>query len=158
MATDEGGCACGEVRYRLRSKPMFVHCCHCRDCQRQTGSAFVLNALIETDRVELLLGGTEAVPAPTDSGRPHNIHRCPTCKTALWSHYGGNQPLAFVRVGTLDEPSALPPDVHIYTRSKLPWVTLPAEVPAFEIYYDSKKLWPPRARNRPTEAAGWRYS
>ncbi|MBV8103379.1 MAG: GFA family protein [Hyphomicrobiales bacterium] len=148
MATGEGGCACGEVRYRLRSKPMFVHCCHCRDCQRQTGSAFVLNALIEADRVELLSGGTDAVPVPTDSGRPHLIHRCPTCKTPVWSHYGGRQALSFVRVCALDDPSAFPPDVHIYTRTKLPWLTLPAEVPAFEEYYDSKKIWPPESLAR----------
>jgi hypothetical protein len=142
MATMEGGCACGRMRYRLTSKPMFVHCCHCRDCQRQTGSAFVLNALIETDRVERLSGETEGVPVPTESGRPHVIHRCPACKVAVWSHYGGRPALSFVRVGTLDEPAALPPDVHIYTRSKLPWVPLPPGVPAFEAYYDSKALWP----------------
>jgi len=142
MAAWEGGCACGRMRYRLMSKPMFVHCCHCRDCQRQTGSAFAINALIETDRVERLSGETEGVPVPTDSGRPHVIHRCPVCKTAVWSHYGGNQPLSFVRVGTLDEPAALPPDVHIYTRSRLPWVALPADVPAFEAYYSSEALWP----------------
>ena len=121
----EGGCACGAVRYRLASAPMFVHCCHCRDCQRQTGSAFVLNALIETDRIALLAGAPEPVAVPTDSGRPHDIYRCPACQTALWSDYGGRPTLRFVRVGTLDEPAALPPDVHIYTRSKLPWVALP---------------------------------
>lgn len=138
----EGGCACGRMRYRLASQPMFVHCCHCRDCQRQTGSAFVINALIETDRVERLMGETEAIPVPTDSGRPHVIHRCPVCKVALWSHYGGIEQLSFVRVGALDDPAALRPDVHIYTRSKLPWIALPQEVPAFEAYYDSKALWP----------------
>jgi len=103
----EGGCACGRMRYRLASKPMFVHCCHCRDCQRQTGSAFVINALIETDRIEKLMGETEGVPVPTPSGRLHVIHRCPACKVAVWSHYGGKQQLSFVRVGTLDEPYAL---------------------------------------------------
>ena len=139
----DGGCACGRMRYRLASEPMFVHCCHCRDCQRQTGSAFVINALIEADRVERLMGETEAVPVPTDSGQPHVIHRCPACKVALWSHYGGRQQLSFVRVGTLDDPAALRPDVHIYTRSKLPWIPLPQDVPAFEAYYDSKTLWPP---------------
>jgi hypothetical protein len=113
--TLEGGCACGALRYRLASGPMFVHCCHRRDCQRQTGSAFVLNALIETNRVEKLSGETRAVAAPTDSGRPHHIHRCTSCGTAMWSHYGGVLALSFVRVGTLDEPSALPPNVHIYT-------------------------------------------
>jgi hypothetical protein len=146
--TLEGGCACGKMRYRLASRPMIVHCCHCRDCQRQTGSAFVLNALIETDRVEKLKGETNAVAVPTDSGRPHHIHRCPSCETAVRSHYGGRQAIAFVPVGTLDDPSALPPDVHIYTRSKLPWVALPAGVPAFPDYYDLKTLLPPESLMR----------
>lgn len=146
--TFEGGCACGEARYRLTSKPMFVHCCHCRDCQRQTGSAFVINALIETERVEKIAGRTKATSVPTDSGRPHVIHRCPTCRIAVWSHYGGVERLSFVRVGTLDEPSALPPDVHIYTRSKLPWIVLPPNIPAFEAYYDSKSLWPAESLER----------
>ena len=143
-----GGCACGALRYRLASRPMFVHCCHCRDCQRQTGSAFVLNALIETARVERLAGEIRGVAVPTDSGRPHEIHRCPVCQTAVWSHYGGRPALAFVRVGTLDDPSALPPDVHIYVRSKLPWIALPADVPAFPAYYDSKRLWPAESLER----------
>jgi len=140
-------CSCGAVRYRLTSAPMFVHCCHCKDCQRQTGSAFVINALIEADRVESS-GETTPVSMPTDSGRPHIIHRCPKCQTALWSNYGARAEIRFVRVGTLDEPGALPPDVHIYTRSKLPWVTLPQGVPAFEAYYDSKTLWPEESLKR----------
>ncbi|MGH6915392.1 MAG: GFA family protein [Geminicoccales bacterium] len=149
MASDlEGGCACGAVRYRLGSAPMFVHCCHCRDCQRQTGSAFVINALIETDRIALLAGAPEPVGVPTDSGRPHDIHRCRACKTALWSDYGGRPALRFVRVGTLDDAAALPPDVHIFTRSKLPWVRLPEGVPAFEVYYDTKALWPAASLER----------
>ena len=138
----EGGCACGKVRYRLRSEPLFVHCCHCRDCQRQTGSAFVLNALIESDRVEIVTGQTALSRMPTDSGKPHDVARCPDCGTAVWSHYGGLKVLSFVRVGTIDDPATLPPDVHIYTRSKLPWIALPPGVPAFEAYYDSKTLWP----------------
>ena len=144
----EGGCACGALRYRLLSPPMFVHCCHCRDCQRQTGSAFVINALIEADRVSVLSGDVESTAAPTESGRPHKIYRCPSCKIAVWSVYGGVDKLRFVRVGTLDDPAALTPDVHIYVRSKLPWVTLPEGVPAFEAYYDSKKLWPAASLER----------
>jgi hypothetical protein len=144
----EGGCACGAVRYRLESEPMFVHCCHCHDCQRQTGSAFVLNALIETNRVTILQGEVKRSPMPTDSGRPHGIDRCTVCGTAVWSEYGGVAPLRFVRVGTLDRPEALPPTVHIYTRSKLPWITLPAAVPAFEAYYDAKTLWPAASLER----------
>ena len=144
----EGGCACGSVRYRMRSRPMFVHCCHCRDCQRQTGSGFALNALIEADRVELLSGEPRPVAVPTESGLSHDVHRCPACQTALWSNYGGRQMIRFVRVGTLDDASALSPDVHIYTRSKLPWVRLPDDVPAFEAYYDGKALWPAESQER----------
>ena len=144
----EGGCACGAVRYRLQSAPMFVHCCHCRDCQRQTGSAFALNALIEADRVTLLSGQTAPSPMPTDSGMPHHIHRCPACGTAVWSEYGGRAALRFMRVGTLDDPTALQPDVHIYTRSKQPWVALPDGVPAFEAYYASSKVWPAASLER----------
>jgi hypothetical protein len=144
----EGGCACGAVRYRLSSPPMFVHCCHCLDCQRQTGGAFVINALIESDRIALLSGNPAAVGVPTDSGRPHDIYRCPRCQTAVWSDYGGRPRLRFVRVGTLDTPAALRPDVHIYVRSKLPWVILPEGVPAFDAYYDAKSLWPAASLER----------
>ena len=151
-----GGCACGAVRYRLASPPMFVHCCHCRDCQKQTGSAFVLNALIETDRIELLAGTPEPTPVPTDSGRPHDIYRCPACRTALWSDYGCRPSLRFVRVGTLDDPAAVPPDVHIFTRSKLPWVGLPKGTPAYPEYYDLRRVWPEAslARRRVILGAG----
>jgi len=144
----EGGCACGALRYRLGSPPMFVHCCHCRDCQRQTGSAFVLNALIEANRVELLSGSPDETILPTDSGQQQKVYRCPACKIAVWSVYGGIDKLRFVRVGTLDDPTALTPDVHIFVRSKLPWIALPEGVPAFEAYYDSKKLWPPASLER----------
>ena len=120
--TLDGGCFCGAVRYRLNSAPMFVHCCHCRDCQRQSGSAFVLNALIETDRIALLAGTPQVGTVPTDSGHPHDIYRCPTCFSAVWSDFGRRPKLRFVRVTTLDDPTAITPDVHIYTRSKLSWV------------------------------------
>jgi hypothetical protein len=150
----EGGCACGALRYRLASHPMFVHCCHCKDCQRQTGSAFVLNALIEADRVLLLSGAAKGVRMPTDSGKPHEIFRCAECGTAVWSTYGGRPAVCFVRMGTLDDPSALAPDVHIYTRSKLPWITLPGDVPAFAEYYDTKKLWPQESLDRRKAAFG----
>jgi hypothetical protein len=144
----EGGCTCGAVRYRLGSPPIFVHCCHCRDCQRQTGSAFVLNALIEADRVVSLSGDTEEITVPTPSGSGQKIYRCTACKIALWSVYRGVDKLRFVRIGTLDDPSALTPDVHIFVRSKLPWVKLPEGVPAFEAFYDPQKLWPPASLER----------
>ncbi|MEO6217999.1 MAG: GFA family protein [Sphingomonas sp.] len=143
MTEFSGGCACGEVRYRLSSGPMFVHCCHCTSCQTETGSAFVINALIESDRVEAIKGAPEPVLTPSESGKGQQIWRCPSCRVALWSNYGGAADrLRFVRVGTLDKPGDLPPDIHIYTRSKLPWVQLPEDVPAVEAYYDSRALWP----------------
>ncbi|HEV2363711.1 MAG TPA: GFA family protein [Caulobacteraceae bacterium] len=144
----EGRCACGAVRYRLASAPMFVHCCHCLDCQRQTGSAFAVNALIETDRVEALEGAVTSVTLPTDSGRPLIAVGCAACRTGLWLHYGGRMATAFVRVGTLEDPTALAPDVHIFTRSKQPWVGLPDGVPVFEAYYDMKALWPAASWDR----------
>ncbi len=146
--TYAGGCSCGAVRFRLTSAPMFVHCCHCLDCQKQTGGAFAINALIETDRIEMLGSAPQAVSMPTDSGRPHDIYRCPECKVAVWSDYGRRPYLRFVRVATLDDPHAITPDVHIYTRTKVPWVALPADVPAFAEFYDMKALWPTEAQER----------
>jgi len=130
---------------------MFVHCCHCRDCQKQAGSAFAINALIERGRIELMAGEPVPHEMKTDSGRPHDIYRCPKCLSALWSDYGRRKVMAFVRVATLDKPSALPPDVHIFTRSKLGWVDLSRQAPGattgrpagvFEVYYDMKAEWP----------------
>lgn len=138
----KGGCSCGTIRYHLNSAPMFVHCCHCLDCQRQTGSAFVLNALIETDRIILETGAPSPVTMPTDSGRPHDIYRCPKCQVAVWSDYGRRPKVRFVRVGRLDDPKAITPDVHIFTRSKQPWITLPAGTPSFEAFYDLDRVWP----------------
>jgi len=145
----EGRCGCGAVRYRLNREPMFVHCCHCTSCQTETGSAFAVNALVESSAVETLSGEPEAVMTPSESGRGQQIWRCPSCRVAVWSNYGGaNDILRFVRVGTLDEPAAIEPDIHIYTRSKLPWVRLPEGALAVEAYYDSGEVWPPESLER----------
>jgi hypothetical protein len=143
----EGGCSCGAIRYRLTSEPLFTHCCHCLNCQRQTGSAFVINLLIEADRVELLAGNPQPVDVPRDDGSKQRIFRCPDCHVTVFSEYGRPE-VRFVRAGTLDRPSGVTPDVHIYTRSKLPWITLPDSVPAFEVYYDLKALWPAASLER----------
>ena len=148
MSGLEGGCACGAVRYRLTSDPMFVHCCHCTDCQRQAGSAFVINALYESDRIQLTAGEVAPTAMPTDSGRPHIVYRCPACGTTLWSDYGGRKVMSFLRATTLDDRAALAPDVHIFTRSKLPWVRLPEGVRAYEVYYDTRKEWPAESLRR----------
>ncbi len=147
--TFDGGCTCGAVRYRLLDRPMWVNCCHCTWCQTETGSAFVINAVIEADRVALLRGAPEPVVVPTASGRGQTIWRCPRCHVALWSHYAGAGPrIDFVRVGTLDKPGAHPPGIHIFTSTRLPWFVLPDGVPSSDGYYDLAAIWPAAALER----------
>lgn len=145
----DGGCTCRAVRYRMTGRPLFVHCCHCRWCQRETGTAFALNALIEADRVVLLQGEVEVIDTPSNSGKGQKISRCPICHIALWSNYAGaGDAIRFVRVGSLDEPDRFPPDIHIFTSSKQPWVVLPPKVPVVPEYYDRTRYWPKHSLER----------
>jgi len=145
----DGGCDCRRIRYRMLSGPLFVHCCHCRWCQRETGASFALNAMIESDRIELLAEAPIVVDTPSESGIGQQIARCPACHVALWSHYGGaGRLVSFVRVGTLDEPDRLPPDIHIFTRSKQPWVVIPPAMAAVDEYYDRDQYWPAASLER----------
>ena len=145
----EGGCSCKAIRYRMETAPLFVHCCHCRWCQRESGSAFALNAMIESDRVTHLAAEPELIDTPSESGLGQKIARCPHCRVAVWSHYSGSGPLTrFVRVGTLDMPDRLPPDVHIFAASRQPWVALAAGTPSFDAFYDIKQLWPAQSLDR----------
>lgn len=161
MATDfvpaEGGCDCRGLRYRMLDRPLFVHCCHCTWCQRESGASFALNALIETSRIELLAGNPDWVDTPSASGKGQKIARCPRCRIAVWSEYSGAGALfRFVRVGTLDEPARCPPDIHIFTAYRQPWFSLPAGTPAVPEYYDRKQYWPAAslARRAAALAAG----
>jgi hypothetical protein len=141
--SEEGGCTCRYIRYRMSGEPLFVNCCHCSWCQRETGSAFVLNAMIESERLQLLEGEVRMVDTPSNSGRGQHIARCPKCFVALWSHYtGAGDAVSFVRVGTLDNPASYAPDVHIFTSTKQPWVQLPPAVPVFAEFYKPAELWP----------------
>jgi len=141
--THDGGCVCRFVRYRMMSQPLFVNCCHCRWCQRETGASFALNAMIEADRVQLIQGEVEVVNTPSASGKGQKISRCPACRVAVWSNYAGaGEAIRFVRVGTLDEPDPFPPGIHIFTTTKQPWVALPGNVPAVEEYYSAAEIWP----------------
>ena len=147
--TAEGGCTCGQIRYRIESEPLFVHCCHCSWCQRETGSAFALNAMIESDRVSLVAGAPEAIETPSNSGKGQTIWRCPNCRNAVWSNYAGaGDSIAFIRVGTLDAPAQIEPDIHIFTSSKQPWVILPEGQPSVDEYYNLKDYWPPESQAR----------
>lgn len=145
----DGGCTCRHVRYRMLTKPLFVHCCHCSWCQRETGAAFALNAMIEADRVQLLHGDVTVIDTPSNSGKGQRISRCPKCFIAVWSNYAGaGEAIRFVRVGTLDRPANLPPDIHIFTASKQPWITLPAGTPAEPEYYKPSERWPAESLQR----------
>src|SRR5688572_17824426 len=145
----DGGCTCRAVRYRMQSEPLIVHCCHCRWCQRETGASFALNALIEADRVTLLAGEVEVINTPSNSGKGQRISRCPRCRIAVWSNYAGaGDAVRFIRVGTLDEPDRLPPDIHIFTASKQKWVVLPRGTPAVKEYYDRNQYWPKASLKR----------
>ncbi|MDE1895267.1 MAG: GFA family protein [Pseudomonadota bacterium] len=145
MRTDtfEGQCGCGDIRYRMTSRPLFVHCCHCSWCQRESGAAFALNAMIETARLELLQGEPIMVDTPSNSGKGQRIARCPRCHVALWSHYAGaGQAIAFVRVGTLREPARCPPDIHIFASTRQPWLQLGDGIPVMQEYYERADHWP----------------
>jgi hypothetical protein len=145
----EGGCTCRAVRYRMTSTPLFVHCCHCTWCQRETGTAFALNAMIEADRVQVLQGAVEAITTPSLSGKGQKISRCPTCKVALWSNYSGaGDAVRFVRVGTLDEPQRFPPDIHIFTSTRQPWVVIPEGAKAVPAFYRLSEMWPKESLER----------
>ena len=145
----EGGCTCRAVRYRMTTRPLFVHCCHCRWCQRESGASNTLNALIESDRVISSAGAPEGVNTPSASGKGQRIFRCPHCRVAVWSHYSGaGNAIRFVRVGTLDQPDLLPPDIHIFTSSKQPWVVLPASAAAVPEYYRRDDYWPKESLER----------
>ena len=145
----EGGCDCRLVRYRIEMRPLFVHCCHCRWCQRESGASFALNAMLEADQVTSLGGEPELIDTPSASGKGQKIARCPTCRIAVWSNYFSAGPfIRFVRVGTLDAPDQLPPDIHIFTASKQPWLELPTNVPAVPEYYDRDSYWPAESLQR----------
>ena len=145
----EGGCACGQVRYRMLREPLFVHCCHCTWCQRETGAAFALNALIESSELELLTGVPDKIETPSASGQGQVIVRCPACEIALWSHYAGaGEKLSFIRAGSMDQPELAPPDVHIYTSTRQPWLRMGDGVPEFQEYYDAREQWPATSLER----------
>ena len=143
-----GGCACGAIRYQLTERPLIVHACHCRDCQRITGSAFVINLWIEKEFVQAS-GRPKSFRLTGGTGKSHDVFFCERCGAYLWSFYHAAPGEAlFVRAGTLDQPEKIKPDVHIFTRSKLPWLRLPNDVPAFETFYKIDQVWPAASRER----------
>lgn len=148
--TFEGRCSCGALTYRMTSRPMITHCCHCRYCQREAGSAFAINAIIEADRVELLSGEIVEQTIPSESGKGLIMVRCAACQVPVWTHYVQDRITRWVRVGTLLEPDLIAPDVHIFTESKQPWVVIPDDVPSFGQFYDweNNTVWSEASKER----------
>lgn len=145
----DGGCACRAIRYELSAGPLIVHACHCRDCQRLTGGPFAVNIWIEREFVRSGATALASCRLAGGSGKHHDLYFCPTCGTTMWSRYDiAPGDCLFVRAGTLDDPAAVTPDVHIFTRSKLPWLELPQGVPAFQSAYQLDKVWPAESRER----------
>jgi hypothetical protein len=141
--TLEGGCGCGAVRYRLTDEPILVNNCHCTLCQRQTGTGSAVNAFIENDRLEQLSGELSEYEFETGSGGIQTVIRCARCGTPLWSYYPRlGRKAAAVRVGTLDDPSAVKPDAAVHVADKPAWAALPEGVPAFEIGYSPAEILP----------------
>jgi len=150
-----GRCTCGDVSYRLTAAPLVVHACHCTWCQRETGSAFALNGMIETGAVELTRGAPVEVPLPSASGKGQIVLRCPRCQVALWSHYAGaGRALAFLRLGTLDDTSPVAPDVHIFTSTRQDWVVFPDGAKVYPEYYPAAEVLTPDAQARRRAALG----
>ena len=147
----DGGCSCGHVRYRVAATPLIVHACHCRWCQRQTGTSHALNALYEAEMIELSEGEVEDITVPSPSGKGQIIARCPKCRVAVWSNYefgGMRERVRFLRVGTLDNPDLMPPDVHIYTSTKVPWFIIPPGNLAVDEFYDPSTTWSQESQER----------
>lgn len=147
----EGGCTCGHVRYQVNTEPLIVHACHCRWCQRQTGGPHVINALYEATRIELVQGEVETTIVPSPSGEGQIIARCPKCRIAIWSNYnfgGLRERVRFLRVGTLDNPELMPPDIHIFTSTKMPWYVIPEGQYSVDEYYDPRTMWSKDSQER----------
>ena len=125
-----GGCQCGKLRYELTQAPTLVYTCHCTDCQRLSGSAFSLGVALPETGFRLTAGEPRALQRVPDSGRINTRFVCPDCASWVYSQPRGG--VIRVRAGSLDDRSWLRPTRHIWTRSKQPWITLPATDEVFE--------------------------
>ena len=173
-----GGCACKKLRYTLHAPPLVVHCCHCTECQCQSGCVvpyhvspdliktlticccrgpFAINALVEHHNITHDEGEPELVHCPAANEGGQTIARCKECKVAIWSNYSkSGELIRFVRAGTLDkDPSGkdvwkghLDTMVHIYTTTKVPWLTLPKNAKTFDALYDLDSDWSSESKQR----------
>ena len=136
-----GRCACGRVSYKIKEDPLFTYACHCKDCQRTTGSAFVVH-LILAERDFEIEGDTRSATVPSGSGAGCDLHYCAECGIYVWCRYLYHQvPVLAVRGGTLDDTNAVRPQAHIFTRNMQSWFRLPEGVPSFKNGIDRNEAW-----------------
>ena len=148
MINFTGSCSCGSIKYTLRESPMFTQVCHCNLCKKITGSAFIINSMIEGWNFNLDTGVLKSYFGPTGSGRQHIIKRCNECGEAIVSYFGNTEHLAVIKVGSLSEPNLLPPQAHVFVNTKLDWLKLDDGLPQFQAFYDFKSLWPEKSYER----------
>ncbi|MGH6870525.1 MAG: GFA family protein [Rhizomicrobium sp.] len=126
----EGGCQCGRIRYRITGKPLDLVVCHCRDCQKQSSSAFGMSLFVAAKNFTITGGEPRSFTVVCDSGRIKTCTFCPDCGSRL-THQTNPAGLS-VKAGTLDDPGGLVPSAHYWTKRKLPWVVIPAGVKCIE--------------------------
>lgn len=129
--TLKGGCNCGAIRYAITSAPVAVAACHCTRCRRQSGAAYSVNLVIRASSMSV--EGSLAVfeEHDTESGELLRREFCGACGSPIRSVPTATPKFVAVKAGTLDDPAPFPPQLHIWTRSKLPWVQIPAELPHY---------------------------
>lgn len=140
---------CNTVRYRLLTSPLFCHACHCLDCQRVSGSAFILSLEIELYNIKIISATlpafTKHEPKP---GVFEQFAECPKCRVRLWADSMVEEAVCDVRVGTLDFPSLMEPDLHIFVESKLDWVRLPDGARTMLKGGNVQQFWPKSSLKR----------
>ena len=129
MTRIEGGCLCGAVRYSSEAEPLMQVICHCKTCQKNSGSAFSMNVAVPQDSL-VVEGEGDPLRRYEDrsgaSGQPFYRYYCGECGSHLYSHGAAYGAIAFIKAGTLDDATWLAPSAHIWVAEKLPWVDIPA--------------------------------
>lgn len=135
-----GGCQCGGLRYEVRAEPLSVYVCHCTECQRQSGSAFAMSAVVPRPALVYLSGRPKRCSRKADSGNTIDGDFCPDCGVRLAHYPSANDKVAILKPGTLDDTRWLVPVGHIWTRSAQAWVTIPDDTVRFAGHPDVARL------------------
>ena len=145
-----GGCICGQVKYQIIDKPLFTQACHCKDCKVLTGSSYVVNSSI-LENTLIVEGEVSSTELKAGSGASYKTYFCTKCGNYVYADYDSAVGRLTVRTKTLDNSEKFPPQVHIFTKDKDPWLNLSEDVICFKEMYDQKKTWPEDSLNRYNE-------